>query len=117
MANQLALKRLSVSDLLIFEPYFRASGEAARQKAIILNANIFIRQLYPGADTLAQSMGNRIPVPVAIFGPGGRSEHDVRHIIQKAAKNWRLNGKLILNPPQEPARYNSLQEGDLAVFR
>jgi hypothetical protein len=61
-------------------------------------------------------MGNRIPVSVAVFGPGGNGEHDVTHIIQKSAKNWRLNGKLIWNPAQEPTRYNSLQEGDLGVF-
>jgi hypothetical protein len=100
----------------MLEPYFRASGERARQKAIILNADVFIGRLYPGIDTIAPTMGNRIPVAVAVFGPGGRGEHDVTHIIQKAAKNWRLSGKLILNPVREPTRYNSLQEGDLGIF-
>lgn len=82
MANQLALKRLSVSDLLMFEPYYRASGERSRQKAIILNADVFAGQLYPGVDTIAPTMGNRIPVSVAVFGPGGE-ENTIVHILFK----------------------------------
>jgi hypothetical protein len=118
MANQLALKRLAVSDLLMFEPYFHATGQRARQKAIILNSNVFREKLYPEIETIGPTMGNRIPVSVTIFGPGGRGEQRLnRRPIQKLAKNWRLSGNFIQNPPQDPVRYNSLQEGDLAVFR
>jgi hypothetical protein len=116
MANQLALKALSHSDLLMFDPYYTAIGKSSKQKAIILNANIFVNQIYPAVETIASTMNNRIPVTVAVFGPGGRGEQDGSHIIQKAQKNWRLNGTLIRNPPQEPTRYDSLQAGDLGVF-
>ena len=34
----------------------------------------------------------------------------------KEAKNWRLNGELIVAPDQEPDRYNNLQKDDLAVL-
>ena len=63
-------------------------------------------------------MEKGIPLPMSIFGPGGRPEQKMtRKIIKNETyKNWRLNGEFIRGPEDEPTRYNALQAGDLAVM-
>ena len=46
MINKLALKRLTASDLTLFEWHFNYRN-AGNQKAINLNADVFKDQLYP----------------------------------------------------------------------
>jgi hypothetical protein len=94
MVQRLALKRLTKSDLTIFESHFRTRN-AGNQKSINLNADVFVSELYPAVPTLALSNGNEMPVSVGIFGPSTRPELPLaRKIIKGAAyKNWRLNGE------------------------
>ncbi|MFM8333238.1 MAG: protein NO VEIN domain-containing protein [Candidatus Methylumidiphilus sp.] len=50
------------------------------------------------------------------FGPGGASLHNLERKILKDQKNWRLNGELIYDPPEEHQRYAPLKEGDYAIL-
>ena len=115
--KKLALKRLTKSDLTIFEWHFR-NRNAGNQKSINLNADVFVNELYPAVPTVALTNGNEMPVSVGIFGPGIKPELPLaRKIIKGAAyKNWRLNGEFIFNPAGDPDRFNALLPGDLAVL-
>jgi len=115
--KKLALKRLTKSDLTIFEWHFR-NRNAGNQKSINLNADVFVNELYPAVPTVALTNGNEMPVSVGIFGPGVRTELPLaRKIIKGAAyKNWRLNGEFIFNPAGDPERFNLLLPGDIAVM-
>jgi hypothetical protein len=117
MVPRLALKRLTKSDLTIFEWHFR-NRNAGNQKSINLNADVFVGELYPSVPTLALTNGNEMPISVSIFGPGTKPELALaRKIIKGAAyKNWRLNGEFIFNPATDPERFNLLIPGDLAVL-
>ena len=114
--KKLALKRLTKSDLTIFEWHFR-NRNAGNQKSINLNADVFVNELYPAVPSLALTNGNEMPVSVGIFGPGVKTELPLaRKIIKGAAyKHWRLNGEFIFNPAGDPERFNVLLPGDLAV--
>ena len=111
--KKLALKRLTKSDLTIFEWHFR-NRNAGNQKSINLNADVFVNELYPAVPTVALTNGNEMPVSVSIFGPGVKTELALaRKIIKGAAyKNWRLNGEFIFNPAGDPDRFNVLLPGD-----
>jgi hypothetical protein len=115
--KKLALKRLTKSDLTIFEWHFR-NRNAGNQKSINLNADVFVNELYPAVPRLALTNGNEMPVSVGIFGPGVKTELPLaRKIIKGAAyKNWRLNGEFIFKPAGDPERFNVLLPGDLAVM-
>jgi hypothetical protein len=115
--KKLALKRLTKSDLTIFEWHFR-NRNAGNQKSINLNADVFVNELYPAVPAAALTNGNEMPVSVSIFGPGVKTELPLaRKIIKGAAyKNWRLNGEFIFNPAGDPERFNVLVPGDLAVM-
>jgi hypothetical protein len=115
--KKLALKRLTKSDLTIFEWHFR-NRNAGNQKSINLNADVFVDELYPGVPTLALTNGNEMPISVGIFGPGLKPELPLARKIIKGAtyKNWRLNGEFIFNPEGDPNRFNVLLPGDLAVL-
>lgn len=112
--TQFALKRLSNSDLTLLAPQFELRPDV-RQKAINLNASVFVEGVYPGLATIAVS---RIPVDINLFGPGLATLLNLQRKIVKSpgSKNWRLNGETIHNPIHEPARFQSLQEGDFAIF-
>jgi hypothetical protein len=115
--KKLALKRLTKSDLTIFEWHFR-NRNAGNQKSINLNADVFVNELYPALPTLALTSGNEMPVSVRIFGPGIKPELPLaRKIIKGAAyRNWRLNGEFIFNPSGDADRFNVLLPGDLAIL-
>src|SRR6185437_7851953 len=115
--DHLALKRLTASDLTLFESLFRRLN-AGNQKAINLNADVFTGVFYPSAAGAAQSLNNEIPVALRILGPGAKPEHRVaRKIIKNATyKNWRLDGEFIPGPDDDKARYDSLRPGDLALI-
>ena len=117
MQRKLAIKRLSASDLTLFEWQFR-NHNAGNQKSINLNADVFIAQLFPSLPEASADTNGRIPLDLYIYGPGHAGAHNLQRKILKgsAYKNWRLNGEFITNPENEPARYNALQPGDLAVF-
>jgi hypothetical protein len=109
------LKRLSASDLTLFETHFRATA-GTKQKAINLDAFVFEQQFYPG---IAGSFGpapKRVGVNLEIFGPNGASIHNLQRKILKQQKNWRLNGEWIGNPVEEPNRYDTLVKNDFALM-
>lgn len=117
MPDQLAIKRLTASDLTFFEWHFR-NRNAGNQKAINLNANVFIDEMFPGLPALAEQIGGRFGVDLYLYGPGlGASEQNLQRKIVKIGtyKNWRLNGEFISAPIGEEDRYNVLAPGDLAI--
>lgn len=117
MPDRLALKRLTRSDLTLFEAKYRTLN-AGNQKAINLNADIFVDALFPNVPVIAPSQGNEIPLPISIFGPEGKGEDRLtRKIIKNPSyKNWRLDGEYIINPENDPTRYDTLQQYDLAIM-
>lgn len=108
-----ALKRLTHTDLTLFEDYFRVNSRS-KQKSINMNADVLVDDLYPVLRT-AQAPG-RLPVDLLIYGPGGVGGHRIQRKILRQEKNWRLNGELVPSPEERPDRYASLRAGDFAIF-
>lgn len=116
--SKIAIKRLTKSDLTLFTWHFKEMN-AGNQKSINLNADVFIEKLYPDLPAISAQKGKTsFLVDLSIYGPGPTSRHSLaRKIVKGAAyKNWRLNGEFISNPLETPERYNSLREGDFALF-
>ena len=113
MPDRIALKRLTASDLTFFESLFR-TVDAGNQKAINLNADVFVEQFYPSLPALAST----VQVKLTILGPAGATPYAMSRAITKrdAYKNWRLNGEFIRDPDGEAGRFNILKAGDLAVL-
>jgi len=116
MTSKLALKRLSESDLTLFEWQFRHRNVGG-QKSINLNANVFVDQLFPAMSEATRGTG-RIPLDLWVYGPGNRRLINLQRKIIKwgTYKNWRLNGEFIANPIDEPDRFNALVPGDYVLF-
>jgi hypothetical protein len=113
MKRKLALKRLSASDLTFFEHQFRNTA-GTKQKAFNLDRSVFIDRLFP---LLPETIGDgRSVVSLSLFGPGLAGLHLVQRKVLKQQKNWRLDGELIYNPPEQDGRYHSLKKGDFAIF-
>lgn len=112
--KKIALKRLTKSDLTFFIWHFK-NGDAGNQKAINLNADVFVEKMFPAIHDEAVRRGDRFPVDLDIFGPGGASALNLQRKIVKGEsyKNWRLNGEFVRDDEQ---RFRPLQEGDLAVI-
>ncbi|MEB4590814.1 hypothetical protein VSS37_07480 [Candidatus Thiothrix sp. Deng01] len=115
MNRKIALKRLSSSDLTLFEHHYRNSS-GAKQKAINLDAAVFVGTLFPSLPDRLDVLRDRVIITLTIYGPGGVGAHTITRKILKQQKNWRLNGELIFNPPEEPSRYDLLAKGDYAIF-
>lgn len=115
MKRKIALKRLSSSDLTLFEHHYRNTS-GAKQKAINLDTAVFVNALFPGLPGRLDVGRDRVIVTLAIYGPGGAGIHSITRKILKQQKNWRLNGELIVNPPEEPGRYDLLNKGDFAIL-
>jgi hypothetical protein len=92
MIRKLAIKRLTASDLTLFEWHFRNQALGGNQKAINLNADVFIDKLYPGLPEIAAKTGGKIPLDLFIYGPGLEPEYNLQRKIVKFGtyKNWRL---------------------------
>lgn len=107
---KIGIKRLTKSDLSLFAPHL----DAAKQKAINLNASVFIESMYPGLS------GTTTPIPFAleIFGPAGAQPIKLQRkaIRSPGSKNWRLNGEIISNPPSDSTRFDDLSPGDYSVL-
>ena len=112
--RRIAIKRLTASDLTLFEWHLRNSS-VGKQKSINLNADVFIDVLYKELPDLAEEMGGAIPLDLSIFGPGFHGLHNLqRKIIKRGSyKNWRLDGEHI---PEQVGRYAVLGFADLAVM-
>jgi hypothetical protein len=120
MKRKLALKRLTASDLTLFKWHFQKGGSKSNQKAINLNADVFVETLYPSLPDVAweRERESRFPVDLYIFGPGMAGADNLQRKILKSAayKNWRLDGEFIENPLDDPERYNPLEPGDFVLF-
>ncbi len=117
MNQKFALKRLTASDLTLFEWHFR-NRNAGNQKAINLNADIFATLLFPAIEAATRGTGGKVPLDLWIYGPGNAKPLNLQRKIIKwgTYKNWRLDGEFISNTVDEPDRFNSLQPGDFVVF-
>ena len=115
--DRLAIKRLAASDCTLFEAYFKLNN-TSKQKGVNLNADVLIRQMYPGLRVTAEATDNQIALAVSIYGPGAKGAHELaRKIVRSAgSKNWRLNGEFIPGPPDDLTRYDGVQPGDLAIM-
>lgn len=115
--RKLAAKRLTASDLTLFEWHFR-HRPAGNQKAINLNADTFIDRLYPSLPEIAQEQGGKLPLDLYIYGPGLFGLDNRQRKIMKLGsyKNWRLDGEVITEKLDEPSRYSVLAPGDIAIF-
>lgn len=111
MAQRVALKTLTNSDLTFFESQFRMRPRQ-RQKSINLDASVFVDQFYPA---LANAGRGRIQLEVEVLGPGTAGPLIVsRKVVRsKGSKNWRLNGEFVRDPD---GRFAPLRAGDLAVL-
>lgn len=117
MLRKFALKRLTASDLTFFEWHFR-NHNAGNQKAINLNADVFVDQFYLGLPNLVLAKSGRIPVDLYLYGPGLEQELNLQRKIIKfgSYKNWRLDGEFIYDPITNPNRFHVLQPDDLVLF-
>lgn len=119
MSRKIALKRLTKSDLTIFDWQFRRSS-SGNQKSINLNRDILEGKFYQNlTEVLEERDWEPFILNLTILGPGVSEEHTLPQKIIKGGtyKNWRLNGKLIPSPdPEGDDRYASLSEGDYAIM-
>lgn len=118
MIERLAIKRLSPSDLTLFEWQFK-NRNAGNQKSVNLNAKVFVDQLYPFLPLVSSETGNEVRVSLTLLGPNGKNAYPLARKITKASesyKNWRLNGEFIFNPLEDPERFNILEDGDLCLM-
>lgn len=112
--EKMAVKRLTASDLTFFEEHF-VQNPAGNQKAINLNADVFVGALYPSLPETEVARSGKIPLDLFIYGPGQGSELNLqRKIIKQGSyKNYRLDGEFIRDNPE---RFRLLAPGDFAVF-
>jgi len=114
--KKFAVKRLTASDLTFFVWHFK-NRPAGNQKAINLNADVFVDLLYPSLPETEQAKLGRFPIDLHIYGPGVEAEFNIQRKIVKTPsyKNWRLNGEFV-DDPDRPERFRPLTEGDFVVF-
>jgi Domain of unknown function (DUF3883) len=112
--SRVAAKQLTASDLTFFAAHFHKSGQRSKQKAINLNADVFVSRFYPGLrDRFAE-----LHFGLTIVGPGTAPPYVLsrKALRTQGAKNWRLDGELINDPPDQAGRFDSLAEGDIAIL-
>lgn len=118
MADRIAIKRLTQSDLTFVDYHYQQKTFGnSKQKAINLNRRVLIDSLFPD---LARSPEARLNVLLTVYGPAGAAAFTppvpVRPILNNNAKNWRLNGRTLPDDPSDPQRFQNLDQGDLAVM-
>lgn len=112
--TRVGAKELTPSDLTFFAAHFHKPGQRSKQKAINLNADVFVAEFYPGLrDRLAD-----LHFGLTIIGPGNAPPYSLsrKAIRTQGAKNWRLDGELVNDPPDEPGRFARLAECDIALM-
>jgi len=117
MSQKMALKRLTASDLTFFK-WHMDNHPAGKQKAINLNANIFIKSLYPSLPSIIEDKHGTVSIDIWVYGPGMHGGYNLQRKIQKKGsyKNYRLNGEFIADPSEHPERFHSLQPDDFVIF-
>ncbi|XGA79091.1 DUF3883 domain-containing protein [Halomonas sp. CH40] len=116
MSRKIALKKLTLSDLTIFEYHFRQGR--GKQKSINLNRDVFEKIYYPNLTAIAEEKEwDSFILNLTIFGPGDSLSQVLpqKIIKKKSYKNWRLNGKYIATP-DDNIRYQVLDAGDYAIM-
>jgi len=115
LKRKLVLKKLSPSDLTIFEHQFRNTS-GTKQKGINLDKAVFLGQLYPNLKERLATKKAVVPLQLNIYGPGGAGLHSQLRKVLLQAKNIRLNGEYIANPIGNDNRYDDLEKDDLAII-
>ena len=112
--SRVAAKQLTASDLTFFAAHFHKPGQRSKQKAINLNADVFVARFYPGL----RDQFTDLHFGLTIVGPGAAPPHVLsRKAVRTAgAKNWRLDGEIINDPPEQPERFRALADGDIAIL-
>lgn len=115
--RKFALKRLTASDLTFFVWHFR-NRNAGNQKAINLNADVFVGELFPSLPEIATPRSGRMPIDLYIYGPGMAAELNLQRKIIKfgSYKNWRLDGEFIYDPEANEDRFHVLEPDDIVLF-
>ena len=111
--RKITVKRLSASDLTLFDSHFQKT-DGAKQKAFNLDRAVLVDSLYRSLPEIAAS--GQIPLSLTIHGPGLYAPAQLMRKILKQQKNWRLDGETIHDPAGEEGRFNSLQKGDFAIL-
>lgn len=121
MSMKIALKRLTKSDLTIFEFHFRKPENRSKQKSLNLNSDVFVDKLYPRAAGRVAQKG--APMPSVLYGPGVSKGYKVQSTITprneidlNKQKNWRFGGPLIHDPEDTPNRFHVLKPDDLVIM-
>ncbi|KAA3645350.1 MAG: DUF3883 domain-containing protein [Chloroflexi bacterium] len=115
--SKIAIKRLTASDLTLFKWHFE-NLNAGNQKAINLNKNVFVDELFPSLPAVVEEEGWRFSIDLYLYGPGLSGEYNLQRKILKGEtyKNWRLDGEFIVNPQDDPQRFNDLRPDDFVVI-
>lgn len=113
--SKLAIKKLTDSDLTFFHWHFVNAKRGGNQKAINLNADIFIKKLFP---LLPNQGETAFTIDLQIYGPNAAPADILARKILKSStyKNWRLNGESVHNPIYMPNRYDKLKCNDYAIL-
>src|SRR6185295_7252799 len=109
--SRVAAKQLSASDLTLFAAHFHRAGQRSKQKAINLNADIFVSGFYPGL----RDRTTETHFGLTIIGPGNAGPYILsRKAVRTAgAKNWRLDGEIVNDPVDQAGRFDRLAEDDI----
>jgi len=110
-----AIKRLRHSDLTFFTAYFR-QATGSKQKAINLDAKIFADTFFPRLSRTNPDRPKRVFFDLAIVGPDAAPAMTLARKAILEKKNWRLNGELVNNPLEMPARFDVLAPEDIAIL-
>ncbi len=115
MSRKIAVKRLTASDLTIFERIFKTRTGGGKQKSINLNADVFIDVLFPTLPDADEVADGRLTLELFIYGPANGAELNItRKIIKTGSyKNWRLDGEFIR---EDPDRFDKLHPNDFVVM-
>jgi len=113
MNRKITVKRLSASDLTLFETHFRKTP-GSKIKAFNLDRAVLVDIFYPSLPDLV-GMGHA-PVSLTIRGPGPSEPHIVMRKVLKQQKNWRLDGEYIPAPYGHEERYAILAKDDFAII-
>jgi len=116
--QKVALKWLKNSDLTFFRSQFLKLNVGG-QKAINLNADVFVKKLFPALADPTRAGGGSFLVNLTVYGPGPTVPSiSLARNIRKGDtyKNWRLNGEFIFDPEDHPGRFDALKEDDVAVL-
>jgi hypothetical protein len=117
MADHFAIKRLTASDCTLFEAVYRTIG-ADRRMGIGLSVKLLAGRFYRKLAIAARETNNEVLLGLAIYGPDAKPAQCLtRMIVQRPlSDDWILTGESVRCPWDDPARYDNIRPGDLAVM-